>query len=53
MTIRMEINGFGRTGRALFRATRRAELDIEVVAIDDLGRPEALARANPRARRGS
>ncbi len=44
MTIRMGINGFGRTGRALFRATRRAELDIEVVAINDLGRPEALAR---------
>jgi glyceraldehyde 3-phosphate dehydrogenase len=44
MTIRMGINGFGRTGRALFRAARRDELDIEVVAINDLGRPEALAR---------
>jgi glyceraldehyde 3-phosphate dehydrogenase (phosphorylating) len=44
MTIRIGINGFGRTGRALFRATRRPELDIEVVAINDLGRPEALAR---------
>ena len=45
MAIRMGINGFGRTGRALLRvATQRPELDIEVVAINDLGRPEALAR---------
>ena len=44
MTIRMGINGFGRTGRALLRAARRDDLDIEVVAINDLGRPEALAR---------
>jgi len=44
MTIRVGINGFGRTGRALFRAAQRHELDIEVVAINDLGSPEALAR---------
>jgi glyceraldehyde 3-phosphate dehydrogenase len=44
MTIRVGINGFGRTGRALFRAAQRHELDIEVVAINDLGPPEALAR---------
>ncbi len=44
MTIRVGINGFGRTGRALFRATQRHDLDIEVVAINDLGPPEALAR---------
>ena len=44
MAIRVAINGFGRTGRALFRATLRHELGIEVVAINDLGPPEALAR---------
>ncbi len=44
MTIRVGINGFGRTGRALFRAAQRRELDLEVVAVNDLGSPEALAR---------
>ena len=44
MVIRVGINGFGRTGRALFRAAQRQELDLEVVAINDLGSPEALAR---------
>ncbi len=44
MTIRLGINGFGRTGRSLFRASLRPELDIEVVAINDLGPPEALVR---------
>ena len=44
MTIRLGINGFGRTGRALFRAARRPELDLEIVAINDLGPPQALAR---------
>ena len=43
MTVRMGINGFGRTGRALLRAADRAELDLEVVAVNDLGPPEALA----------
>jgi glyceraldehyde 3-phosphate dehydrogenase len=38
------INGFGRTGRALLRAAQRPELGIEVVAVNDLGPPEALAR---------
>jgi glyceraldehyde 3-phosphate dehydrogenase len=44
MAIRVAINGFGRTGRALLRATQRHELDLEVVAINDLGPPESLAR---------
>jgi len=44
MTIRVGINGFGRTGRALFRAAQRRELDLEVVAVNDLGPSEALAR---------
>ena len=44
MAIRLGINGFGRTGRALLRAAGRPELDIEVVAVNDLAAPEALAR---------
>ena len=44
MAIRVGINGFGRTGRALLRAAARTELDIEVVAVNDLAAPGALAR---------
>ncbi len=44
MAIRLGINGFGRTGRALLRAAARPELDLEVVAVNDLAAPEALAR---------
>ena len=44
MAIRIGINGFGRTGRALLRAAARPELDLEVVAVNDLAAPEALAR---------
>ncbi len=44
MAIRVGINGFGRTGRAFFRAALRHDLGLEVVAINDLGSPEALAR---------
>jgi len=44
MAIRVGINGFGRTGRALLRAAGRPELDIEVVAVNDLAAPQALAR---------
>jgi len=44
MSVRVGINGFGRTGRALLRAARRPELDLEVVAVNDLGPPPALAR---------
>ncbi len=44
MAVRIGINGFGRTGRALLRAARRGELDLEVVAVNDLAPPEALAR---------
>jgi glyceraldehyde 3-phosphate dehydrogenase len=43
MTMRMGINGFGRTGRALFRAAECAELDLVVVAVNDLAPPETLA----------
>ena len=44
MAVRIGINGFGRTGRALMRATARPELDLVVVAVNDLAPPEALAR---------
>ena len=44
MAVRIGINGFGRTGRALLRAARRGELDLEVVAVNDLAPPTALAR---------
>jgi glyceraldehyde 3-phosphate dehydrogenase len=44
VAIRIGINGFGRTGRALLRAAARPELEIEVVAVNDLAPPDALAR---------
>ena len=44
MTIRVGINGFGRTGRAFTRAALARGLDFEIVAINDLGSPESLAR---------
>jgi len=44
MSVRVGINGFGRTGRALLRAARRPELGLEVVAVNDLGSAAALAR---------
>jgi glyceraldehyde 3-phosphate dehydrogenase len=44
MTVRAAINGFGRTGRALLRAAARPELDLEIVAINDLAAPQSLAR---------
>jgi glyceraldehyde 3-phosphate dehydrogenase (phosphorylating) len=44
MGVRVAINGFGRTGRAFFRAAAKSALDVEVVAVNDLGSAEALAR---------
>ena len=44
MGVRLAINGFGRTGRALLRAARRPELGLEVVAVNDLSSAEALAK---------
>jgi glyceraldehyde 3-phosphate dehydrogenase len=40
---RCAINGFGRTGRAAFRAAYERGLDIEWVAINDVASPEMLA----------
>jgi glyceraldehyde 3-phosphate dehydrogenase (phosphorylating) len=43
MPVRCAINGFGRTGRAAFRAAYERELDIEWVAINDVADPAMLA----------
>src|SRR5580765_1793094 len=42
MSVRVAINGFGRIGRSIMRILARRD-DLEVVAINDLYRPEALA----------
>jgi glyceraldehyde 3-phosphate dehydrogenase (phosphorylating) len=44
MSVRVAINGFGRTGRAAFRAALEREEDIEFVAINDVAEPEMLAQ---------
>lgn len=43
MAIQVAINGFGRIGRMVFRLLCAQAERFEVVAINDLGRPEALA----------
>ena len=43
MSIRVAINGFGRTGRAAFRAATDAGADIEWVAINDVADPSMLS----------
>ena len=44
MAIRVGVNGFGRMGRSLLRIATSRDLGIEVVAVNDLGAPAALAR---------
>ena len=44
MTVRAAINGFGRTGRAAFRAALESGADIDWVAINDLADPTMLAQ---------
>ena len=44
MTVRVGLNGFGRTGRAFTRAIIGRHLDLDVVAVNDVGAPETLAR---------
>jgi len=44
MTVRVAVNGFGRTGRSFLRAALASSRDLEIVAVNDLGAPEALAR---------
>ncbi|WP_427131843.1 type I glyceraldehyde-3-phosphate dehydrogenase [Pseudarthrobacter sp. S9] len=43
MTTRIGINGFGRIGRNYFRAALAQRADLEIVAVNDLTSPEALA----------
>jgi glyceraldehyde 3-phosphate dehydrogenase len=44
MAVRVGINGFGRTGRATFRAAYESGADIDWVAINDVADPATLAR---------
>jgi glyceraldehyde 3-phosphate dehydrogenase len=44
MAVRVAINGFGRTGRAAFRAAFESGADIECVSINDVADPAMLAR---------
>jgi glyceraldehyde-3-phosphate dehydrogenase, type I len=37
MTLRVGINGFGRIGRNIFRATHELKPDFEIVAVNDIG----------------
>ena len=43
MTIRVAINGFGRIGRQVFRILNSQRDRFDVVAVNDLGQPAALA----------
>src|SRR4051812_23347979 len=42
MAIKVGINGFGRIGRNIFRATM-GDKDIEIVAVNDITDPKTLA----------
>jgi glyceraldehyde 3-phosphate dehydrogenase (phosphorylating) len=44
MTVRVAISGFGRTGRAAFRAALESGADIDWVAINDVADPPMLAQ---------
>ena len=44
MTVKVAINGFGRTGRAAFRAAHERGADVEFVAINDVADPAMLAQ---------
>jgi len=43
LTVKIGINGFGRIGRNFLRAALSTGSDLEVVAVNDLDNPEALA----------
>ncbi|NLM22158.1 MAG: type I glyceraldehyde-3-phosphate dehydrogenase [Peptococcaceae bacterium] len=42
MTVKVGINGFGRIGRLCFKAYLQSPGDLEIVAINDLGKPDIL-----------
>ncbi len=41
--MKVAINGFGRIGRNFFRAAKQSDLDIDIVAVNDLTNAETLA----------
>ena len=41
---RIAVNGFGRIGRNVVRALIERDVDLELVAVNDLTDPAALAR---------
>ena len=43
MTVKIGVNGFGRIGRNFYRAARKAGLDFELVAANDLGDARTFA----------
>jgi glyceraldehyde 3-phosphate dehydrogenase len=43
MALKFAINGFGRIGRCILRATLSRQEQVEIVAINDLDKPSALA----------
>ena len=43
MAVRVGINGFGRIGRNFYRAAKKAGVDIDLVAVNDLTSPETNA----------
>ena len=43
MSIRVGINGFGRIGRNFFRAAKKSGVDIDFVAVNDLGSVDTMA----------
>src|SRR5438309_3018754 len=43
MPVKIGINGFGRIGRNFLRATRKAEADFDLVAVNDITDPKTLA----------
>ncbi|MCU1470733.1 MAG: gap [Glaciihabitans sp.] len=43
MSVKIGINGFGRIGRNFFRAALAKGSDLEIVAVNDLDSPQALA----------
>ncbi|MDE0135933.1 MAG: type I glyceraldehyde-3-phosphate dehydrogenase [Acidimicrobiaceae bacterium] len=43
MSVRVGVNGFGRIGRNFYRAADRPEVDMEIVAVNDLGDTATMA----------
>ena len=43
MSVRVGVNGFGRIGRNFFRAATERGVDIDVVAVNDVGSRETMA----------